>query len=127
MLPAVPLVLSLLHASYFALSADQGVFKTTIGGHPLYVESATDSEVGMDADIPYDDLPRAQRHRSVSGFDNFGNLLRYDGLHELAGEDVEMDHCLSEGCNPEAWSLTVVVPFFKRISRLVMRGASLKA
>ena len=28
-----------------------------------------------------------------------------------------MDHCLSAGCDPEAWSLTVVVPFFKRISR----------
>jgi hypothetical protein len=116
-LPAVPLVLSILYASCMAVSADPGVFMTTIGGHPLYVESAADLEDGMDADIPYDDPPRSQRRRSESGFENFGNLLRFDGLHELAGEDVAMDHCLSEGCNPEAWSLTVVVPFFKRISR----------
>ena len=116
-LPAVAFVLSLLHASSIVASADPGVFRTSIGGHPLYVESAVDPDDGADADTPYDELPRAQRRRSTSGFENFGNLLRYDSLHELAGEDAPMDHCLSAGCNPETWSLTVVLPFFKRMSR----------
>lgn len=112
---AVAFVLSLLCASNFATSAD--VFRTTIGGHPLYVESAADMVVGLNADILHDALPRAQRHRLQSGFENFGNLLRFDSIHELAGEDVPMDHCLSTGCDPETWSLTVVVPVFKRIGR----------
>ena len=60
----------------------------------MYVESATDPDDGVDTDITYDELPRKQRRRLTSGFENFGNLLRYDSLHELAGEDVPMDHCL---------------------------------
>ena len=51
-LSAVAFLLSLLHSSSIVTSAaDPGVFRTTIGGHPLYVESATDADDGVDTDI----------------------------------------------------------------------------
>ena len=93
-LPVVAFVLSLLYASSIVASAE--LLGATSDGQPMFAESAAALK---------------------NGFENFGNLLRNESVHELAGEDVPMDHCLSDGCILDAWSLTVVVPFFKRMSR----------
>jgi hypothetical protein len=95
-LPVVAFVTLLLYANSIVASADRELIGATTGGHPTFAESAAALE---------------------NGFENFGNLLRNGSVHELAGEDVPMDHCLSDGCRLDAWSLTVVVPFFKRMSR----------
>jgi hypothetical protein len=59
-------------------------------------------------------------HQWSSGpaFENFGNLRQGERLDALIPNEQPMDHCFPPaGCDPSKWSLTVILPFFKRIGR----------
>jgi hypothetical protein len=65
-------------------------------------------------EIPDKSPLHASQQPARRDFENFGNLLHNDGFDRLFEDGLPMNPA---GCDPNAWSLTVILPFYRRDER----------